>query len=149
VQEGLLRWLYTLNPDDQIVAGSVALINDHAFAHGGSGYVLSHGLLNATWGQDKYLEANYDNMVDNECCGDYILSEVFRELKPKGVDVDGVNIDCEHRFQGNPPMLIDFHRDNICHAIFTFHHVTAEDSHGLFQFEKEMYSKMQANDFIR
>lgn len=152
IQEGLLRWLYEMDPDEQIMAGAVSLINDFAFAHGGSGYVLSRGMMQASWARNPHLEDEYDDVVRDNCCGDFVLSEVFRDIESKPnstLQYDSPNIDCGGRFQGAPPNDILFDWWNSCQPIFTFHHITAEDSHALYHFERSMYPKLDPTEYIR
>lgn len=141
-----------MDPDEQIFMGSVALINNYAFAHGGSGYVISRGLIQAAWGPDPHLEDQYEWMGAENCCGDYMLSEVFRDLRKTPeytVEVDSPNVDTWGRFQGTTPMDLLHDTHYACSPIFTFHHVTPEDVHALYMFERSIYPTLEPDDYIR
>jgi hypothetical protein len=76
----MVQWLRQLNPNDKHYLGSVTLINDKPFAHGGSGYVLSKATMEDFVGTHKSVANKYDVQAKSECCGDYLLSVALKEM---------------------------------------------------------------------
>lgn len=84
----LVGWLKELNPQDKHYLGSVALLGGFPFAHGGSGYLVSQGMMR-DFLQDKSNVANkFDVSTKDTCCGDYMFS--FALKNETGVDVKNV-----------------------------------------------------------
>ena len=75
----LVMWLKTLDPKKKIYLGSVALIRDYPFAHGGSGYILSRAAMEAFVGEHPRVANEYDEDVHNHCCGDFLLAKALNE----------------------------------------------------------------------
>jgi hypothetical protein len=71
----LLRYLTNLDPKAQILLGCGVGFGDSMFPHGGSGYVMSNGLMDASFGQhrDQVLHS-MDDFTDGHCCGDLLLA---------------------------------------------------------------------------
>ncbi|KAK9457820.1 hypothetical protein V1511DRAFT_454942 [Dipodascopsis uninucleata] len=132
----MIRWLMTLNPEDKLYMGSVAYLNNEPFAHGGSGVVMSRGLLNATFGKEPDLEHKYDAYTQVHCCGDHVLAHAFMDHGEHVLSGNSYPY-VHYRFQGEPPRFMRFFQDNWCAEVNTFHHLTAHDVTSLYQFEKQ------------
>jgi hypothetical protein len=76
----LVQWLRQLKPTDKHYIGSVTMINDKPFAHGGSGYVLSKATMESFVGAHPNIGNKYDVQAKSECCGDYLLSIGLKEM---------------------------------------------------------------------
>lgn len=63
------QWLQRYDATKPWYLGSVVFLGSQAFAHGGSGYVLSHAAMNRLLGpeQPQGLAASWDKKMDQEC----------------------------------------------------------------------------------
>jgi hypothetical protein len=75
----LVQWLRNLDPQEKHYLGSVSLINNLRFAHGGSGYILSQGALAEFAGNHPGIANQYDLQARHECCGDYLFAIAVKE----------------------------------------------------------------------
>jgi hypothetical protein len=74
----MVQWLKTLDPGKKLYLGSVTLINDFRFAHGGSGYVLSRAAMEGFAGKHPGVGNEYDVRAKDECCGDYLFAVALK-----------------------------------------------------------------------
>ena len=79
VWPNLVQWLGNINSNQKLYLGSTSLINNFAFGHGGSGYILSHAALKAYAGDNPGIANKFDITAMHECCGDYIFSRSLKE----------------------------------------------------------------------
>ncbi|KAI0479497.1 hypothetical protein GGR56DRAFT_665201 [Xylariaceae sp. FL0804] len=75
----LVQWLQTLDPSKRLYIGSVSLIANFRFAHGGSGYLLSQAAMRDFAGSHPGIANRYDDRVRDFCCGDYMLAVALNE----------------------------------------------------------------------
>lgn len=75
----LALWLRSLDPLKESQIGSVALISDKRFAHGGSGILLSNAATRSFVVTHNGTAAKWDHEIKNNCCGDYVLSQILHE----------------------------------------------------------------------
>ncbi len=86
VWPNLVQWLAQLRSWKPLYIGSVSMINDSPFAHGGSGYILSQAAMSSFVGQHPTVANQFDERAKHECCGDYVLSNALRETT--GISVE-------------------------------------------------------------
>lgn len=84
----LVEWLKQLNPEDKLYVGSVALLGGFPFAHGGSGYLVSKGMMREFLEGKTGIANQWDVPVKSTCCGDYMFSYALKN--ETGVDVKNV-----------------------------------------------------------
>lgn len=84
----MIQWLATMNPNHKRYLGSVSMLGDAPFAHGGSGYVVSQGAMKELVTKNPDIGAMYDQRAYQECCGDYVFSMALKEKA--GVEVEQV-----------------------------------------------------------
>lgn len=131
----LVHWLRNkVDPRDQLYIGSVALINDYPFAHGGSGYVISGKLMEKLVAIPD-LAAKYDAMAPNECCGDLLISMAAQEAGTKVKQVHPM-------FNGEKPNTLPFGNGHWCEPLMTLHHVNSEEVSALWNFEQTRIKKV-------
>jgi hypothetical protein len=138
----LMQWLKQLNPEDRLYMGSVALLGGFPFAQGGSGYVVSQGMMR-DFLKDKTGVANeWDVPVKSTCCGDYMFSYALKNAT--GVDVKNVG----PIIHGEKPFTIAYHRDRWCHPIATMHHIGSEEvsEFHAYEVEREFSSPVRFKD---
>lgn len=119
------------------------------FVHGGSAYVISRGLLKATYGQDPWgFERRWNKYVKGSCCGDAELSRAFRMATntTKGLP----NFDeSRPKFQGGHTGAVRFDVGQLCEPIFSLHHVHPFEYTQLQEFKRTVDRLVAEDDFIR
>lgn len=128
------KWLSTLDPNEPYYLGSAVAGLDHVFAHGGSGVVLSRGLMERAFGDSRADEwvNEYSRRALDECCGDFLLAAYLKEK----LDVD-LNLDVSgKRFQGESLEKVACQEQNWCTPITTFHHLKPRDMELLWEYER-------------
>lgn len=132
--DNLGRWLSTLDPNKPYYLGSAVAGLNHIFAHGGSGIVLSRGLMKLAF-QNREIDAwmaEYANRALQECCGDFLLAAFLKEK----LQID-LNLSVSgKRFQGEPIEKVACSGQNWCTEIVTFHHSSPRDMELLWEYER-------------
>jgi len=115
----------------KLFLGSLSLINDKAFAHGGSGYILSRHAMEETVGKspDEWL-AKWGPKALHECCGDYLLARALEED-----DIHLVN--AYPTLSGYKLATADFHDGLWCQPFATMHHTSPQFIANLWSLGKE------------
>ena len=130
----LLQWLKTMDPQEPYYLGAQNVIGDTAFAHGGSGIVISRraaDLLEETRvneGQFDYDE-KWEELVSKACCGDEVIA---RALLEAGVPLTPA----WPLIQGETVASLDWTKDHWCTPAVSWHHVTPTEIDALWQFER-------------
>jgi hypothetical protein len=126
----LVAWLNNhADPDEMLYAGSVTLIDDFPFAHGGSGYVISGTLLRAVVEEAPDLADRYNVKASETCCGDLLVGKALQEA--------GVTVRHGYpMFFGEKPWTLPFGNGFWCEPTFTMHHVDSEEVSLLWQLEQ-------------
>lgn len=75
----LVKWLSTLDPAEKRYLGSVTMINDFPFGHGGSGYILSRAAMENFVGTNPGVASKYDIPTKDTCCGDYMFAKALKD----------------------------------------------------------------------
>ncbi|KAK4462661.1 hypothetical protein QBC42DRAFT_77516 [Cladorrhinum samala] len=141
---GIVEWTKKLNPSKKVYLGSVTLINNYGFGHGGSGYMVSKAAMAQFVGGDKKVGNKWDERAHNECCGDYIFSMALE--KETGVRVQQM----WPTINGEKPATLPFGPNHWCHPIVTMHHMNAEEINAFWQFErKRMVAESRAGRPLR
>ncbi|KAK3643963.1 hypothetical protein LTR56_009815 [Elasticomyces elasticus] len=135
--DNLYRFLSTFDPTAAHYFGSpVWPKKKPAFAHGGSGFVLSRGAmdkligLGRKYGDDSHTPGTHFFGQDAEkfCCGDEVLARV---LKQSGVSLRGY----WPMFNGEKPSTISFGKGHWCEAVISLHHLSDHDFAELAEWE--------------
>lgn len=142
------RWLNTLDPNKPYYLGSAVAGLQHIFAHGGSGIVLSRGLMEMAFGDEEHSDEwvdEYSERALKECCGDYILAAFLKEKLNIGLNlaVSG------KRFQGEDFTHVSFNKQNWCSDIISFHHSNPRNMELLWEYERiRAYSTRARNSYV-
>ncbi|KAI1769927.1 glycosyltransferase family 31 protein [Hypoxylon cercidicola] len=109
----LVQWLHKLNDpwNKKYYIGSLTLINDFPFAHGGSGYILSQATMWDLVGNHAGIANSYDMTAMNSCCGDYVLGLALNETINVGVNSAWPTIN------GEKPHSIPYGPREWCHPL--------------------------------
>lgn len=136
VRSNLLLWLGRLDSSQPLYLGSPTYANNEAFAHGGSGVILSGAALSKFAKGDPGVAARYDEAMKNEQFGDYMLMKALRD---KGIEFSGR----WPMLQAEKPATIPFGPgpDNgvrhWCQPIVTMHHITPHEASSIWKFEQQ------------
>ncbi|KAF3914875.1 hypothetical protein ABW20_dc0106044 [Dactylellina cionopaga] len=125
--------------------GSLALLNDVPFGHGGSGYLINQAAMRRLIPEGKAydeaylqdLERNYTKIASASCCGDLVLGQAM---------TDRAGVTVKHKwpwYQGETWWSIPYHDSNFCKPIGTLHHVLPEDMQEIWDFEQAMLRKTE------
>lgn len=126
----LLLWLSKLDPSRKTYAGSEVNQEGQRFAHGGSGYVLSHATMYEYTVTHKGTAAIFDPRIRNYCCGDLVLGMALEE---QGNDVQEV----WPLITGESQWTMPFGPEYWCHPQFTLHHMGISEMKSLSEFEEK------------
>ncbi|KAF4977835.1 hypothetical protein FZEAL_5678 [Fusarium zealandicum] len=122
-----------VNGTDTPYVGSVAMLKNIPFAHGGSGYVI-HGETIKKMVAIPDLAHKYDLMATHECCGDYLMSLAVMETGKKVRQAHPM-------FNGEKPVTLPFGNGHWCEPLVTMHHMNPEEISSVWQFEKTRQKK--------
>ncbi|KAI1170449.1 hypothetical protein F4777DRAFT_118614 [Nemania sp. FL0916] len=129
----MMHWLKSksgLNPREKIYLGSRSYVAGRPFAHGGSGYILSHGALKHLVEKHNDLISEATKQATQECCGDLLVALALD--KHEGIKV-------RHAWpmiNGEKPTTLPYGRNHWCEPILTMHHMNAEEISTVWQFEQ-------------
>ncbi|CZT52712.1 uncharacterized protein RSE6_14072 [Rhynchosporium secalis] len=130
----LITWIQRLDPSKNTYLGSVALINDLPFAHGGSGYLMSREAMRTFAVTNNGTAAIWDSKLRKECCGDWALAQA---LKAQNIPV----INTWPTINGETQSTIPFAEDHWCQPLVTLHHVSPAEAEQLGSFEAKRKDK--------
>lgn len=127
------------------------------FAHGGSGFALSRGAWEQSFGQAQAAAAataattststsggredghglvtKYQSFVDEACCGDYALGKVLNDYGVRFGEDHGETVQF-WGFNGLPHWKMEFSRDNWCVPVLTWHHAHSRDIARYYELER-------------
>ncbi|KAH0433161.1 hypothetical protein CcaCcLH18_06048 [Colletotrichum camelliae] len=130
----LVQWLKKLNPKNKHYLGSVTMIRNFIFGHGGSGYIISQAAHRDMIAGKEKVGNQWDVRASKECCGDYIFALAMKE----NADVDVHNV--WPTINGEKPFTLPYGPTHWCHPIVTMHHMNAEEISTFWEFEHERYA---------
>ena len=84
----MMQWLSKMDAKKKHYIGSVAMLGDFPFGHGGSGYLVSGPSMKAMFEGKKNVANVYDKAASETCCGDYMFAFALRN--ETGIDVKNV-----------------------------------------------------------
>ncbi|KAI6784462.1 uncharacterized protein J7T54_006507 [Emericellopsis cladophorae] len=134
VWSNMVEWLRERAPKGPQYFGSVALLNEFPFAHGGSGYVVSGELMRNMVNNITDLASKYDTRAGESCCGDLLFAEAVGEAGTKVQQVHPM-------FNGERPLSMPYGHGQWCEPIISMHHVNPEEVSMIWQFEQTRKNK--------
>ncbi|KAI5462533.1 family 31 glycosyltransferase [Mariannaea sp. PMI_226] len=145
-------WLNNhVTPEKHPYVGSVAMLKNKPFAHGGSGYVIA-GETVKKMAETPGLAHKYDLMAPHECCGDYLMSLAVNET--------GIKVKQAHpMFNGEKPNTLPYGHGHWCEPLLTMHHMNSEEISSAWFYEqtrkkrgilqiKDMYETFMAPNLV-
>ncbi|KAJ5812914.1 hypothetical protein N7447_009937 [Penicillium robsamsonii] len=134
----VLGWLSHFNPEDRLYLGNQMQIGDSLFAHGGSGFVLSHAAIHAVADFHKLHIDEWDAITDQEWAGDCVLGMA---LDAAGVGLTWSWPQVTTQSVWEQDMLHEaFGKTPWCYAPSTFHHMTPADVDRFWEFEQQWFA---------
>ncbi|KAL3427940.1 glycosyltransferase family 31 protein [Phlyctema vagabunda] len=130
----LVAWVEKLDPSNESFFGSLVLLDDKSFAHGGSGILLSGAATRSFAVEHNGTAARWDPKIHENCCGDFVLAEALREYD---IEVS----DTWPTINGERPDTISFSADNWCEPLVTMHHVSPAQAERIGSFEEARENK--------
>lgn len=148
----LVKWLATLDEGKQYMLGRTMFCDfddrpSTPFMHGGSGFVLSRAVMEASFGEDAEFEHHHDNLTQHSAFGDALLTKSLYDA-PK-VNLTDLSPESGDRFNTDSPRDVRFTDTIWCEPILSFHHVTPVDTAHLYNFSRRITPLLGANDTIR
>lgn len=131
LMHNLLRYLSTLDASQKLYLGSATYINDTPFAHGGTGYAISHGAMQHIMQREPDIARQYDQHARENCCGDYVLGRAFKD---HGIELSWIS----PTFQGDPPYMFEMDAERYCQPLVTMHHMRPADIGRVWEFERRL-----------
>ncbi|KAH6656890.1 hypothetical protein BKA67DRAFT_655195 [Truncatella angustata] len=133
----LVQLLSTLDPSQKHYIGSVTMIGDFPFGHGGSGYILSQAAMKAFVEENPGVASKYDVQTQKTCCGDYMFAKALNDTT--GIKVQNV----WPTINGEKPFTLPFGPSEWCQPIATMHHMNSEEISTFWEFEKRFYESQE------
>ncbi|KAF2264436.1 hypothetical protein CC78DRAFT_463759 [Lojkania enalia] len=149
--DNLYRFLSRFNPKQQHYFGSPVWSKTKkktAYAHGGSGFVLSHGALRKLVARGRMFAENHISPgthlfgmnISKECCGDEVVAKLLGDC---GVKFRGY----WPMFNGEKPSTLRFGHEQWCEAIVTLHHLQEDDFGAMRRWEASRHYPTRALTF--
>ncbi|KAK3299628.1 uncharacterized protein B0H64DRAFT_102843 [Chaetomium fimeti] len=161
----LMQWIKKLDAKKKLYLGSVTLIHNFSFGHGGSGYLVSQAAMNDFVGNNPGVANEYDVQAKKECCGDYMFARALKDKTDVGVQqmhpdsAPNPIISEEHMLtnppsqwptiNGEKPATLPFGPSHWCHPVVTMHHMNAEEINAFWHFERRHMRKSSQPLFLR
>jgi hypothetical protein len=131
----LLRHLDQFDHKDPWYLGSLAWIHGDYFAHGGSGFALSRGAWEKSFGKDPKIVEKFEKFTEEHGCGDHILGHVLHEY---GVQFGETTDDNRFRYGFNPESHWStwYEPANWCKPVYSWHHTHSKDVARFYNLEQ-------------
>lgn len=129
------QFLARLDPAERHYLGSYAAKSDTVFAHGGSGFALSRGAWEASFGRNPNIVQDYQTYAEEHCCGDQILGLALRDHGVGFSDNGG-----DERFTWSPALIhwsFAFSQSNWCQPLLSWHKVHSRDVARYYELERD------------
>ena len=139
----LLDYLSTLDPSQPLYAGSRVYVGDVAFAHGGSGFIVSHPAMQSMVQHYQAQQEDIERFVDQHWAGDCVLGKIFADI--------GINLtEIWPHMQGDHPGNVAYvgpdgrsmraaaEKAYWCKQAVSYHQMRPDMIHDLWQWEQEL-----------
>lgn len=131
VWTNLVLWMKRISPPKEpLYFGFIQYFMNDAFAHGGSGIVISGQLLEQLIGDHAGLANKYDDVFTRNCCGDSVLANTIRQELDLGVQ------NMYPQINGEKPSTLGFGPSQWCQPVVTMHHLHPRERTAIFDFEQ-------------
>jgi Fringe-like len=135
IWSNLLTWLSQMDSSEpryigsSVVGGKWQGRDNIRFAHGGTGYIISHAAAKIIAEETDEEQKKSFEITREDCCGDSALAKVLRThgivITPAFPNVNGQTL-----------YHVDYGRDSLCFAPVTMHHMNAEEIKELVKYQE-------------
>ncbi|VVT46221.1 uncharacterized protein SAPINGB_P001106 [Magnusiomyces paraingens] len=132
--ENLIEYLSTLDPTKPIYLGSPTSFRGVAFAHGGTGVVISRKAMDMTLGEHPEWVHELEEETSRSCCGDYMVGYMLKQANISLSKNEQNNV--KKKFQGESLWSIEAGNHTWCDQIISFHHLSPLDVEILWEYER-------------
>ncbi|KAJ5166003.1 hypothetical protein N7492_006299 [Penicillium capsulatum] len=138
----LLAWLEHFDSSKNLYLGNQMQIGENLFAHGGSGFVLSHGAMHAVADYHAKHVEEWEERTNIEWAGDCVLGIALRKI---GIELtwSWPHVTRESIWQQDA-LGDGFGVKQWCHPAVTFHHMTPSDVERLWEFDERWFGKVSS-----
>ncbi|KAJ4307610.1 hypothetical protein N0V84_012609 [Fusarium piperis] len=146
----LLAYLSSFDWTAPHYLGSTAFKAGVTFAHGGSGFALSRGAWEKSFGQNPRLVEDFDEYTHQHGCGDHILGRALNEYGVRFGE-NGGDEKFSWGFNGIVHWRFAFKRANWCSPLLSWHKVHSRDVARYYELEKtwDYQMPMLHGDFFK
>ncbi|EFQ98313.1 hypothetical protein MGYG_01346 [Nannizzia gypsea CBS 118893] len=147
IWKNLVTWLENFDSSKPYYLGNQMQIGDTIFAHGGSGFVLSHAALKRVVEYHSSLVKEWDTLTAEHWAGDEILGKA---LNNAGVGL----LWSWPMLQGSTPWNFDpfsssYNKLPWCYPPIAYHHMGSEDIRELWEFEERWFKENGNSALLR
>lgn len=141
----LLQWLKTMKPSDPHYHGNQMAISGDLFAHGGSGFIVSHKALRMVVDHFHEYKESIEQFTDIHWAGDCVLGKAFRESGvPFTFSWPITQTDHPGMIPYTEPdgkLAHDVKKRPWCFPAVSYHHLNSEWVEDMWQFEQQWIAK--------
>ncbi|KAL2755361.1 glycosyltransferase family 31 protein [Sodiomyces alcalophilus JCM 7366] len=137
----LVQWLRRLDPARKLYLGSVSMLDDYGFGHGGSGYVVSQAALKEMVAPHPGIGNRFDKEASQSCCGDYIFARALENTTQTRVTQSLPSNELQWpTINGEKPFTLPFQAKHWCQPIVTMHHMNSEEISSFWEYEWQRFA---------
>ncbi|KUL87840.1 hypothetical protein ZTR_03170 [Talaromyces verruculosus] len=131
----LIRHLENFDHKDPWYLGHLAWTHGDYFAHGGSGFALSRGAWERSFGKDPLIVQKFEAFSEDHGCGDHILGHVLHEY---GVEFGETRDNDRFRYGFNAEAHWStwYERVSWCKPVYSWHHTHGKDVARFYNIEQ-------------
>lgn len=136
----LIAWLAQLDSREKLYLGNQMQIGEVIFAHGGSGFVLSHAALHAVADYHAGQVDRWNYLTETQWAGDCVLGMA---LSQAGVDLTWSWPHVTSQSVWEQDALGEaFGKTQWCYPALTFHHMTPADIDQFYEFDRRWFANV-------
>ena len=134
----LLGWLQNFDSDRKLYLGNQMQIGDTLFAHGGSGFVLSHAAMHAVADYHASAVEEWEKTTEIEWAGDCVLGMALEKI---GIPLtwSWPHVTTQSIWEQDA-IGEGFGLRQWCYPPVTFHHMTPADIEKLWEFDRGFFA---------
>ncbi|OKP11071.1 hypothetical protein PENSUB_3507 [Penicillium subrubescens] len=134
----LLAWLDQFDSSEKLYLGNQMQIGEVIFAHGGSGFVLSHAALHAVADYHAGQVDRWNYLTETQWAGDCVLGMALGQV---GVDLTWSWPHVTSQSVWEQDALGEaFGKTQWCYPALTFHHMTPADIELFYEFDRRWFA---------
>jgi hypothetical protein len=136
----LLAWLDQFDSTEKLYLGNQMQIGEVIFAHGGSGFVLSHAALHAVAEYHAGQVDRWNYLTETQWAGDCVLGMALRQI---GVDLtwSWPHVTAQSIWEQDA-LGEAFGKTQWCYPALTFHHMTPPDIDHFYEFDRRWFANV-------